>query len=131
MAFRTPTRWYGKLFNERVARRLRTDPQHRLNNTHLLITMVRRKSGTQLTLPVNYRQLPDGNLVIGTEASWWLNLKNGADVEVEVAGEKHRGIAAPVLDDAEKRQRLGRVISGITWPLFNKSLVVIEIRLKR
>ena len=129
MAFRTITRWYGRLFNDRGARRLRSDRHGTLSKNHLLITMTGRKTGKRITIPVNYHQAEDGRLVIGTESSWWHNLEGGADVELLIAGDPRQGRAEPVIDDLERRERRGRLISGPTWPLFSRSLVVIEITL--
>ena len=131
MAFRTLTRWYGRLFNNRVARRLRSTDHEVLSANHLLITMTGRRSGNRLTIPVNYRAASDDTLIIGTEAPWWHNLEGGADVELVVAGASRRGHATPIVDvdDAEKRATAGRLIAGFTWPMFANSLVLIEIKL--
>ena len=129
MAFRAATRWYGKLFNERVRRRLSSDKHGSLSKNHLLISMIGRKSGRQITLPVNYRRVAADKLVIGTESIWWLNLKDGASVEVELAGKTLSANAMPVPEDAPDREAYGRLLCGPTWPVFRKSLVIIELAL--
>jgi len=122
---KTISRWYGNWANERVEQRLRANDQ-RLGKNTLLVTMVGRKSGKLRKVPVNYKRV-DGAFVIGTEASWWHNLKGGADVEVLVAGETFQGRAEPILDDPPRRERLGRALTGFSWLWFSKPLVVIEI----
>ena len=131
MALRTITRWYGNIFNDRVRRRLRTNDHHALSSNHLLITMIGRKTGKSYTIPVNYQWAGERKLVIGTEASWWHNLEGGAGVELLVAGETLRGHAEPIVNDAEKREQGGRLLSGFSWPWFARSLVVIEVTVDR
>ena len=126
VAFRTFTRWYGILFNERVERRLRSKRHDLLSNNHLLITVTGRKTGKRYTFPVNYRRTEDGKLVIGTESDWWRNLKGGAEVELLVAGDTLLGHAEPIFDDAERRERGIRLLMpGLGW--LSKSIVLIEI----
>ena len=139
MTFKTLTRWYGKLFNRRVQRRLSSSAHDRLSNNHVLITMTGRRSGRQITLPVNYRRVTDEPLneqkdaeekiVIGTEADWWLNLKNGAEVQLQLAGRARKGYARPVPEDAPRRAQYGRMLSGPTWRWFANTLIIIEITL--
>jgi len=126
---KTFTRWYGSLFNGRVEKRLRSERHGLLSQSHLLITMTGRKTRRQLTIPVNYRSLDDHTVVIGTEASWRYNLKDGADVELVIAGEKMKGYAQAILHDTEKRNQGGKLLCGITWPWFKESLMIIEILL--
>jgi deazaflavin-dependent oxidoreductase (nitroreductase family) len=130
MALRTITRWYGNLFNKRVRHRLRSENHQLLSNNHLLITVTGRRTGKQYTIPVNYRRFDDGNLVIGTEADWWHNLKGGAEVELLVAGETLRGYAEPIHYDAARRE-LGMRLLAPGFGRFYRSLVVIEIAVDR
>ena len=127
MAFKTVVRWYGRRNNDRIIERLRSPDHAPHSNRDLLITVTGRKSGKQYTIPLNYRRTPEGTLVVGTEGDWWRNLKGGADVAVLVAGETLPGRAEPILDDPEKRKRLGKLIAGPLWFVFSRSLVVIEI----
>jgi hypothetical protein len=78
MTFKTLTRWYGHMFNGRVSHRLRSPKHGALSDNHLLISFDGSKSGKRYTLPVNYKQTPEGTLVISTEARWWRNLEGGA-----------------------------------------------------
>ncbi len=127
MTFRTPTRWYGKLFNKRVAGRLQSSNPGALSKNHLLITFEGRKSGKHYTIPVNYRHTAEGTIVVSTEARWWRNLEGGADVNLVLAGESVSGHAVPITDDPDKRERYGRSLTGFTWRWFARSLVIIEI----
>ena len=127
MAFKTIVRWHGKYFNEKNVNKLRSKNHSSLSGNHFLITMTGRRSGKQYTLPVNYKRTPENTFVIGTEGNWWHNLKGGSPVQIEVAGKTMRAHAMPIIDDTEKRDRLGRLISGPLWVLFSKALIVIEI----
>jgi hypothetical protein len=129
MAFRTLTRWYGKLFNRRVSERLRISPAGALSRSHLLLTMTGHRSGRTFTIPVNYRRTSPGPLVISTEANWWRNCAVCTPLQVFLDGKHQTGVGCAILNDHEKRKRLGRLLAGMTWPVFSKSLVVIEIRL--
>jgi deazaflavin-dependent oxidoreductase (nitroreductase family) len=130
MAFKTITRWYGNAFNDRIRDRLRSSNPGSLGKNHLLLTMTGRRTGTQYSLPVNYKQTPAGTYIIGTEASWWQNLKGGAAVEISVEGESLEGHAEPIIDDSDKRERYGKLIAGPAWFFFSKSLILIEVTVK-
>ena len=130
MALKTLTRWYGKAFNGRVADRLQSPRPGSLSKNHLLISFDGRKSGKRYTIPVNYRRTPEGSIVICTEASWWHNLEGGAQVYLVISGEDVAGHAMPITDDMERREKLGRMLTGFTWSWFSKSLVVIEITIQ-
>jgi len=127
MALKTLTRWYGRRFNDSVIERLRSPDHAPHSRRDLLITVTGRKSGRQYTIPLNYRRTPEDTLVLGTEGDWWRNLEGGADVTVLVAGETLRARAEPILDDPEKRRRLGKLIAGPFWFVLSRSLVVIEV----
>jgi hypothetical protein len=127
MVAKTLTRWYGKTFNNRVSRRLRSPKHSSLSGNHLLISFDGIKSGKRYTLPVNYKKTPEGTIVIGTESRWWRNLERGANVEMVLDGKVTLGFAKPVTNDLERRERLGRMLAGFTWRWFAKSLVIIEI----
>ena len=129
MALRTLTRWYGKVFNAGVARRLRSGGRGALSRTHLLITFAGRKTGKRYTIPVNYRDFSEKSLVVLTEAPWWRNLEGGAEVELLIEGETLAGHAEP-LAEGESRDRAGRALAGWFWPLFSKSSAVIEVTLE-
>ncbi len=130
MVARTLTRWYGKMFNERISRKLRSSNHGSISSNHLLLSFDGSKSGKRYTLPVNYRRTPEGTIVIGTESRWWHNLKGGARVEMVIEGERTFGFAMPVCNDLEKKARLGRMLAGVTWRWFARSLVVIEISIE-
>jgi hypothetical protein len=127
MAAKTITRWYGKLFNRRMMERLQSGKETRLHKRNLLVSLVGRKSGKLYTFPVNYCITPDGTYVISTEANWRHNFSQGGKVDLLVGGEPISGFGRIITDDPDKRQRLGRMLAGISWPLFSSSLTVIEI----
>ena len=130
MVLKSFTRWYGNAFNDRVSSRLRSPAHGSLSRNHLLISFHGRKSKKRYTIPVNYRRTPEGSLVIGTEAAWWHNLEGGAQVDLVVAGEEVTGYATPITDEPERREQLGRMLTGFTWSWFSKSLVIVEITVR-
>jgi deazaflavin-dependent oxidoreductase (nitroreductase family) len=72
----------------------------------MLITVTGRRSGRRYTMPVSY--LRDGDRVrclTGREMTWWRNLRGGADVTLQLAGEERRGRAEAVVDDADRIER--------------------------
>ena len=120
-------RWYGKVFNKRIQRRLQSGDKSRLHRNHLLVSLVGRKSGKHYTFPVNYRITPEGTCVISTEANWRHNFVRGIDVELLVAGDRIPGHGVMIANDPDKRERLGRMLTGLGWMLFSKSLAIIEV----
>ena len=127
MTAKTITRWFGKLFNRRVSEYLQSVERSKLHKNHLLISLVGRKSGKRYTFPVNYRITPEGNYVIATEANWRHNFSGGIEVDLLIAGQRMSGHGAIIADDPAKRERLGRMLTGISWFLFAKSMTIIEI----
>jgi deazaflavin-dependent oxidoreductase (nitroreductase family) len=90
---------FGNLF---VIALLRS-PLHRLVSGSLLLISFRgRRTGRRFTIPVMYAER-DGALTIFVghpeRKTWWRNLRNGAEVEVRLRGDRLRGRAA-VADDA-------------------------------
>jgi len=127
MTAKTIVRWYGKIFNSRIKRQLEAGDDTRLHKNHLLVSLVGRKSGKTYTFPVNYCVTPEGTYVISTEANWRHNFAQDIDVELLVAGEHISGLGTWITNDAEKRQRLGRMLTGRGWFFFSRSLTIIEI----
>ena len=64
--------------------------------------------------------------MIGTEANWRHNFVDGIVVELQVAGERVSGHAVQITDDSAKRNRLGRMLTGLGWLLFSGSLTIID-----
>ncbi len=102
-------------------------PGSRLAKTHLLLSFDGRKSGKRYTIPVNYRVTERGTFVIGTEASWRHNFREGCEVELLVDGRPIAGRGVLVSDADPRRDAMGRALSGFTWGLFSKSLTLIEV----
>ena len=76
---------------------------HRLLSGSLLLIGYRgRRSGRRFTIPVMYAER-DGTLTIFVghpeRKNWWRNLRQGAEVEVRLRGDRLRGHAA-LVDDA-------------------------------
>ena len=51
----------------------------------------------------------------------------GIDVELLVAGDRIPGHGVMIANDPDKRERLGRMLTGLGWMLFSKSLAIIEV----
>lgn len=73
-------------------------PGHRLLSRSLLLISYRgRRSGRRFTVPVMYAER-EGALTIfvghAERKNWWRNLREGAEVEVRLRGERLRGQAA-------------------------------------
>jgi deazaflavin-dependent oxidoreductase (nitroreductase family) len=78
-------------------------PLHRLLSSSLLLISFRgRRSGRRFTIPVMYAER-DGMLTVFVghpeRKTWWRNVRNGAEVDVRLRGERLRG-QATVADDA-------------------------------
>jgi hypothetical protein len=127
MTAKTIVRWYGKAFNRRMMERLRSNKRTRLHKNNMLISLVGRRSGNPYTFPVNYCITPEGTYVVSSEANWRHNFTQGTNVELLVCGERISGHGVTIADDRQKRERLGRMLTGIGWLFFAKSLTVIEI----
>ncbi len=83
------------------------------NMSVLLLTTTGRKSGKQYTTPVLYRPENDHFLVVASNGgsgklpNWWLNMRTGTPVHIEI-GRTHQRVRARQAD-GEERQRF--------WPL--------------
>jgi hypothetical protein len=62
-----------------------------------LLSFTGRKTGRRYTVPVGYHEL-DGNGVVLTASRWRVNLRGGADVEVEHLG-RQVPMRAELIDD--------------------------------
>lgn len=65
----------------------------------LLLHLIGRKSGRALTLPVAYRRLPDGRLLVLTSSTWRVNLRGRPDVDVTLLGRRQPARAELVEDE--------------------------------
>lgn len=96
-----PPAVFERLVNPLVTLLLRS-PLHGLaSDALLLVTFTGRKSGREYTTPVGYEQR-DGTLYVTTQSDrvWWRNLRGGAEVTVRLRGERRRGHAEVIEDDA-------------------------------
>jgi hypothetical protein len=95
-----------RLLNPIVVGLLRS-PLHGLMSADvMLITVTGRRSGRRYTMPVSY--LRDGDRVhclTAREITWWRNLRGGAEVSLQLAGEERRGRAEAVAGDPERIER--------------------------
>jgi len=65
----------------------------------MLITVTGRKTGRPITTPINYASDLDGVWVISKrDRTWWRNLRDGAQVTLQLRGQKVIGFAELILD---------------------------------
>jgi deazaflavin-dependent oxidoreductase (nitroreductase family) len=85
-------------------------PFHRsLSSMFLLITFRGRKSGRQISTPVNYWRKDGGIMITSVRTRiWWRNLRGGAAVRIRLRG-KDRLAQAEVIEAPEK------VADGFAW----------------
>lgn len=114
----------GNLFVNGLLR----SPIHRvLSGSLLLISYRGRRTGRRFTIPVMYAER-DGALTIFVghpeRNKWWRNLRQGADVEVRLCGDRLLG-KATVVDDAnavstylERYPRAQRTLKAGETPIF-------------
>lgn len=85
-------------------RALLRSPAHGIASAHLcLLSYTGRRSGRAFTIPLSFVQEGEVvRLLSSHQTRWWKNLTGeGADVEVEIARERHRGRATALLEDGE------------------------------
>lgn len=92
--------WLVKVLNPIVATLLRSPLHGLMSADTMLITFRGRKSGTAYTTPVTYIR-DDDRVRIFTESGWWRNCRDGAPVELVLAGETVSGRATAVAEDRE------------------------------
>jgi deazaflavin-dependent oxidoreductase (nitroreductase family) len=84
--------------NDFVVALLRS-PLHVFVSDTLLITVVGRRTGRKITLPVNYYRDGDELWIVSTRTrAWWRNVRGGAEVGLRIRGRDWRGIADVVLE---------------------------------
>ena len=80
---------------------LRSRAHGLLSGGMMLITVTGRKTGRQITTPVQY--LPEGDVlwvISSRDRTWWRNLRGGAQVTLRLRGKDVRG-RAEVLEEAQ------------------------------
>lgn len=93
-----------------VMERLLRSPLHGVvSDSLMLITFTGRKTGTEYTTPVGYRQEGD-TLTVFTQSDWWKNLRGGQPVRVYLRGEERTGIAEPTADPDEVAGHVRRFV---------------------
>jgi len=79
--------WYNKF----MIWILRSPLHGMLDKSTLLVTVSGRKSGRQITTPVNYVRDGDTLWVTSTrQRAWWRNLRGGAPLTVRLGGVEYR-----------------------------------------
>lgn len=76
----------------------------------LVLHVTGRRSGRRYDVPVGYRQLPDGRLVVVTDALWRVNLRDRSGVEVTLRGERRQARAELVEDPDAASDAYARLI---------------------
>ncbi|WP_019925927.1 nitroreductase/quinone reductase family protein [Nocardia sp. BMG111209] len=92
-----------------VMRAVLRSPLHRpISGKLLVVTVIGRKTGRRIPVPVAYAE-HDGALLVGTSAAWRRNLRPGAPVEVTLRG---RTVAADwdIVSEEEQAADLYKVI---------------------
>ncbi len=72
-----------------------------LGGNLLLLHVTGRTSGRLITVPVAYRTLQDGRLLVLTNAKWRVNLRDRDEVEVTLRGVR-QAAAAELVEDADE-----------------------------
>ncbi len=87
--------------NTFVAFFLKTPLHGMMSSSTMLITVTGRKTGRQITTPVNYYQEGDTLWVLTSrDRKWWRNIQNCPEVSLVLRGKKVKGLAEVVLDRA-------------------------------
>ncbi|MQY27948.1 nitroreductase/quinone reductase family protein [Nocardia aurantia] len=92
-----------------MMRALLRSPLHRpLSGKLLIVTVIGRKTGRRIPIPVAYAE-HEGTLLIGTSAAWRRNLRPGVPVEVTLRG---RVVHADwdIVSDEERAAALYKVL---------------------
>ena len=114
---------YGK---EHVDRYRETDGEegHDWNGTHtLLLTTTGRKSGKQRTTPLIYAPHDGAYTVVASQGgspdspAWYLNLSENPEVEVQVKGDRFKGMARTATP--EEKPEMWRTMVG-EWPAYDE-----------
>jgi hypothetical protein len=79
----------------------------------MIIGFEGRTSGKHYSTPVSYFQEQD-EVYCFTHSPWWRNLIGGAPVELQLRGEKRKGIAHPETEDYElMAKKLGQMLRAV------------------
>jgi hypothetical protein len=76
----------------------------------MLLTLQGRKTGKIYTLVVTYVQ--DGQTVfVLSRANWWKNLRDGAEVLLQLRGKAIKGFAEPVFDQSLTEEKISQIVA--------------------
>jgi hypothetical protein len=92
---------WNRTGNRLVAVLLRSPLHGLLSSRMTLITVTGRRSGRRHTIPVMYSQSEERlTILVGwpERKLWWRNLRDGADVELRLRGDKRTGHARAHVD---------------------------------
>ena len=82
-----------------------------LSENVILITYVGRKSGKEISVPVNYQQ--EGRLlriISQRDRVWWRNMRDGATVKVLIKGQKKDGWAELIEEDSKVAEEIKKCL---------------------
>ncbi len=88
-------------FNNIVRPMLKSPLHFLMSGSTMLVTYTGRKSGTEITVPVNYVQVGDTLLTISQpDRVWWKNLRDGKPVHLLIKGKTYEAIPTVAEDTA-------------------------------
>jgi len=94
-----------------------------LSGSTLLITVTGRRTGRQISLPVNYFQESDTLWVVTSrDRTWWRNLRDGAPVALRLRGAEAKGFAEAIVSPETVAAQLDEYIRH--FPISARSLGV-------
>ncbi|NQY04399.1 MAG: nitroreductase family deazaflavin-dependent oxidoreductase [Halieaceae bacterium] len=109
--------YFYRFFLNPLMRGILRSPLHGITSHNICILHFRgRKSGRALSTPLSYTREGDlVRLLSNQNTRWWINFRgNAAPVEIELAGQRHTGIATLIEGDTEQlRQGVRRFIRAL------------------
>jgi len=103
---------------------LRSSLHGLLSNSTMLVTMTGRKTGTPLTLPVNYIQDGQQLFTISMRSRvWWRNLRGGANVILRLRGQDVQAVGKVIELQDDVARELGDFIQKRA-PAYQKYLKI-------
>jgi hypothetical protein len=111
---KVPPSGLTRMGNPVVSLLLRSSLHGLLDGSVLLLRVTGRKTGRRYDIPVGYADI-DGRLTIVTTASWRVNLRGGADVEVTMRGCRRTMHALLTEDPAAVAVAYQSVIGRLGW----------------
>jgi len=86
-------------------------PLHVFMGDTMLITITGRKTGREISVPVNYYTEGDTLWIISTRTrTWWRNVRTGAEVSLYLHGKNVKGFAEAILDEKAVAARIGEYV---------------------